>query len=134
MSEPDVPPVGVVSSDRLGLAPERDTLTASIFEALLSIRLCYTIDEDGDGGFPLVGALTPDGDDSITRGLDELRMIADTIADGIEHRPLTDDQALALARRHLDQGLSWAPHITRCNDLEIRALIRAVEAAHGIGA
>ena len=46
--------------------------------------------------------------------------------------PLTDGQALVLARKHLDKGLSWAPHITRCNDLEIRALIRAVEAAHGI--
>jgi hypothetical protein len=46
--------------------------------------------------------------------------------------PLKDADALALARRHLDHGLSWAPHITRCTDAEIRALIRAVEAAHGI--
>ena len=49
-----------------------------------------------------------------------------------ERAPLDDAQALELARKHLDKGLSWAPHITRCNDLEIRALIRAVEAAHGI--
>jgi hypothetical protein len=47
-------------------------------------------------------------------------------------QPLTDEQALDLARKHLDKGLSWAPHITRCTDLEIRALIRAIEAAHGI--
>ncbi len=49
-------------------------------------------------------------------------------------QPLDDAQALELARKHLDQGLSWAPHIVRCTDLEVRALIRAVEAAHGIGA
>jgi hypothetical protein len=49
-----------------------------------------------------------------------------------ERAPLDDMQALKLARTHLDKGLSWAPHITRCTDLEIRALIRAVEAAHGI--
>lgn len=49
-------------------------------------------------------------------------------------KPLDDAQALALARKHLDQGLSWAPHIVRCTDLEVRALIRAVERAHGIGA
>jgi hypothetical protein len=49
-----------------------------------------------------------------------------------ERAPLDDAQALELARKHLDKGLSWAPHITRCTDLEIRALIRAVEAAHGI--
>jgi hypothetical protein len=47
-------------------------------------------------------------------------------------QPLTDEQALDLARKHLDKGLSWAPRITRCTDLEIRALIRAIEAAHGI--
>jgi hypothetical protein len=47
-------------------------------------------------------------------------------------KPLDEAQALELARKHLDQGLSWAPYITRCTDLEIRALIRAVEAAHGI--
>jgi hypothetical protein len=46
--------------------------------------------------------------------------------------PLNDADALALARKHLDHGLSWAPHITRCTDLEIRALIRAVETTHGI--
>ena len=50
-----------------------------------------------------------------------------------QRAPLDDAQALELARKHLDKGLSWAPHITRCNDLEILALIRAVEAAHGIG-
>jgi len=55
-------------------------------------------------------------------------------AAGNTRHPLDDSQALALARQHLDQGLSWKPHITRCNDLEIRALIRAVEAAHGIRA
>jgi hypothetical protein len=48
--------------------------------------------------------------------------------------PLNDAQALELARKHLDKGLSWAPRITRCTDAEIKALIRAVEAAHGIGA
>jgi hypothetical protein len=47
--------------------------------------------------------------------------------------PLTDEQALELARKHLDKGLSWAPHITRCTDMEIKALIRAIERAHGIG-
>ena len=55
-------------------------------------------------------------------------------AAGTVRQPLNDEQALVLARRHLDKGLSWAPHITRCNDLEIRALIRAIEAAHGIRA
>jgi len=52
----------------------------------------------------------------------------------MQRAPLDDAQALALARQHLDKGLSWAPHIVRCTDLEVRALIRAVEAAHGIGA
>lgn len=51
-----------------------------------------------------------------------------------DRQPLNDAQALELARKHLDCGLSWAPHIVRCTDLEVRALIRAVEAAHGIGA
>ena len=51
-----------------------------------------------------------------------------------ERKPLDDAQALELTRKHLDRGLSWAPHIVRCTDLELRALIRAVEAAHGIGA
>lgn len=54
-------------------------------------------------------------------------------AGAVQRIPLNDAQALELARKHLDTGLSWAPHITRCNDLEIRALIRAVESAHGIG-
>ena len=47
--------------------------------------------------------------------------------------PLDDAQALELARKYLDKGVIWASHITRCNDLEILALIQAVEAAHGIG-
>jgi len=45
---------------------------------------------------------------------------------------LMDERLLELARQHLDKGLSWAPHITRCTDLEIRAFARAIEAAHGI--
>jgi hypothetical protein len=49
-------------------------------------------------------------------------------------KPLNDAQAMELARRHLEKGLSWATRITRCTDAEIKALIRAVEAAHGIGA
>ena len=53
-------------------------------------------------------------------------------AGAMQRTPLDDAQALEIARKHLDKGLSWAPHITRCNDLEIRSLIRAVEAAHGI--
>ena len=53
--------------------------------------------------------------------------------DAVRRLPLDDAKALGIARTHLDKGLSWAPHITRCNDLEILALIRAVEAAHGIG-
>ena len=53
-------------------------------------------------------------------------------AAGNVQQPLNDAQALELARQHLDKGLSWAPHITRCNDLEIRAMIRAVEYVHGI--
>ena len=47
--------------------------------------------------------------------------------------PLSDDDALALARKHLDRGLSWEPCITRCTDREIKALIRAVERHHRIG-
>ena len=71
------------------------------------------------------------------RGVYELRDgktgVYVTMPDADEARaPLNDAQALELARKHLDKGLSWAPHITRCTDLEIRALIRAVEAAHGI--
>ena len=54
-------------------------------------------------------------------------------AGAVQRIPLDDSRALALARKHLDIGLSWALHITRCTDLEVRALIRAVEAAHGIG-
>lgn len=63
------------------------------------------------------------------------RIVAATMADAEDARaPLNDAQALELARKPLSKCLSWAPHITRCTDLEIRALIRAVEAAHGITA
>ena len=54
-------------------------------------------------------------------------------AGAVQRTPLDDAQALKIARKHLDQGLTWEPHTTRCTDLEIRALIRAVEEAHGIG-
>ena len=65
----------------------------------------------------------------------ELAAYRSTPADGGGQgvTPLSDDDALALARKHLDKGLSWAPHITRCTDLEVKALIRAVEQWHRIG-
>lgn len=63
-----------------------------------------------------------------------IRLRACVLEMDASRKPLNDAQALELARKHLDRGLSWAPHIVRCTDLEVRALIRAVEAAHGIGA
>jgi len=48
-----------------------------------------------------------------------------------QREPLSDEALLEIARQYLDTGLSWAPHITRCNDLEIKAFARAVEAALG---
>jgi len=70
---------------------------------------------------------------SKTTGL-ELAWIAFVEGRLLRRTPLNDEHALELARKHLERGLSWAPRITRCTDAEIKALIRAVEAAHGIGA
>jgi len=81
--------------------------------------------------------LTPVGTREMHGRDDQIVAFADAVRESeraaLNRDPLDDAQALALARQHLDKGLSWAPHIVRCTDLEVRALIRAVEAAHGIG-
>jgi hypothetical protein len=83
--------------------------------------------------------LTPEGTTEMWCHDRDLQAFAEALvaaerARARDRQPLNDAQALELARAHLDRGLSWAPHIVRCTDLEVRSLIRAVEAAHGIGA
>ena len=45
-----------------------------------------------------------------------------------QRQPLTDADALALCRQHLDRGLSHARPIVRATEAELLSLIRAVEA------
>ena len=71
---------------------------------------------------------------ALRAALAQAEAVRESEQSALNRAPLDDAQALALARQHLDKGLSRAPHIVRCTDLEVRALIRAVEAAHGIGA
>ena len=126
---------GSGSNDLLGLVPERTYTRTQLLAAIEAERHACSIAV----WMTLQDALAEDADD---KGLDgwlreaEQRVKNRSVNDpDVRKRPpLNDAQALELARKHLDKGLSWAPHITRCTDLEIRALIRAVEAAHGIEA
>ena len=44
---------------------------------------------------------------------------------------MDDEKALEFARKYLDKGISWEPSITRCTDVEIINLIRALESSQG---
>ena len=59
--------------------PERDALGDKIAELLRGYRLAWT--EDGDGnGYPLVDAVTPPDQGTITLGVEELENLAGEIA------------------------------------------------------
>ena len=57
----------------------RNKLADAIVELLRSHRLLYTTTDDGDG-YPLVDALTPPGESSISIGISEIELLAGEIA------------------------------------------------------
>lgn len=48
---------------------------------LRSFRLSYTLEGDDNGGLSLLDRLTPDEDESVTRGLQEIEFLAEEIED-----------------------------------------------------
>jgi hypothetical protein len=58
---------------------QRNKLGNSIAELLRSHRLMHTLGDD-DSGLPLVDALTPHGDTSITLGIEEIELLAGELA------------------------------------------------------
>jgi hypothetical protein len=58
---------------------QRNKLVYAITKLLRSHRLMHTLGDD-DSGLPLVDALTPPGDTSITLGIEEIELLAGELA------------------------------------------------------
>lgn len=58
---------------------ERNAIGDKIAALLRGYRLAWTEDDDGNG-YPLVDAVSPPGDGTITRGIEELENLAGDIA------------------------------------------------------
>lgn len=54
-------------------------------------RLNFTVDADGDG-YPIVDALTPPDCSSITKGIEEVEYLVDSVAGAIESLPLFEGE------------------------------------------
>lgn len=68
-------------------------LRTVIEEALMSFQCQHTVQDNDDGGMPLLDMLTPQGDKSVGRGFDELHALADHIVGAL-----------------LDAGVPEVPH------------------------
>lgn len=88
-------------------------IDAAIFSAIRDHRLWYT-GGDGGLGYPLVDALTPGVGGSIDKGVEEIRRLADEVADVVTHfnKGLTmeRDAALAQAAAMREALLNPPPH------------------------
>lgn len=60
-----------------------DEFRSRVLKLLRNYRLTMTEDEKGNG-YPLVDAVTPPGDATITRGIEELEYLAEDISRTIE--------------------------------------------------
>lgn len=73
-----------MDGDCSGAAKMREAAANLIAPELASYRCQHCVDEDG-GGVSLIDALTPVEDQTVERGVDEVRRIADAIAGEIAH-------------------------------------------------
>lgn len=58
-------------------------------EIISSHTLKYTVDSDGDG-LSMVDMLTPEGDESVTRGIEEIDLLVDNILSEVGHSKLEE--------------------------------------------